>query len=134
MKPEFYIEDYIDTKRTVYTMHCQTYEEAKVFTTYLHSLGRKWRTGRSYLKIHNYYAESYGYGKETCYFFNKGTVGSRAHIRFLGDNCKVVVLSFSDFNWDSYNANKSMEIILTDNDNKNFVDFMSPYLEVKNEI
>lgn len=44
-------------------IHCDTEEKAKVLLEYLHSAGRKWCNGKSYVKESNYSR----YGEQTCY-------------------------------------------------------------------
>ena len=48
-------------------MHCPTEESAKVFCAYMHSLGRTWKTGQSYLE------ETYWpvYENDTHYIFEE---------------------------------------------------------------
>lgn len=73
-------------------MYCQTEEEAYVFTQYLHSLGRKWRGGRSYEEI-QHVSSSYPPGGVS-YVFNQNIHGGgkiRTHGSFL---------CFEDFEWD----------------------------------
>ena len=127
MKPEFYVEHYIDTRARTYAMHCETVDEAQIFVNYLHSKGRSWRSGSTYLEKDGFDAHK----EESCYFFNQGCVDSLSWIRKSKFNSRhIYLLSFKDFCW----KEQENGIDLTDVDNKNFVDFMSPYLEVKNEI
>lgn len=59
----------INNYKGKYVMHCKTEEEKKDFCDYLHSVGRKWKDGRSYSRI------TCIFGNE-CYFFNEGTIGT----------------------------------------------------------
>ena len=70
------------------SMHCATEEEANIFLEFLYSKGKRWCSGDSYLSTNNFHH----FGTETCYFFNCGTVGSRA-----GAASKGMVLEFSDY-------------------------------------
>ena len=70
------------------SMHCATEEEANIFLEFLHSKGRHWRSGESYLSKNNFFI----FGTETCYFFNCGAVGVRA-----GSASTGTVLEFSDW-------------------------------------
>lgn len=127
MKPEFYIEHYRDTRARTYVMHCETIDEAQIFANYLHSKGRSWRSGTTYLEKDGFDSHK----EESCYFFNQGCVDSLSLIKkskFISRH--TYVLSFKDFCW----KEQENGIDLTDVDNKNFVDFISPYLEVNNEI
>lgn len=51
-----------------FAMHCKTEAEARDFCNYLHSIGRRWSTGASYLEETNYRY----YGNNTCYNVNSG--------------------------------------------------------------
>lgn len=72
-----------------YAMHCKTCEEAIDFCNYLHSMGRRWITSDSYIKMTNYEE----YQENTVYYFNKGTFG-RADTAELND---YTILEWSDF-------------------------------------
>lgn len=81
----FNIEDY----KGKYVMHCKTEEEAEIFCEYLHSIGRTWSTGDSYL------SESYWdrYKKSTCYNFNYGTYRDKQYYEADG----YTILEMEDF-------------------------------------
>ena len=64
----FPIEDFTATD---VCMHCSTEEEANAFLEFLHSIGRRWASGDSYLS-HNNFSD---YGGGTCYYFNQGLYG-----------------------------------------------------------
>lgn len=70
-----------------YVMHCKTEEEAKDFCNYLHSVGRKWRTDRSYHIIYNYVDEN------TVYYFNEGTYSDVVCAKAEG----YTILEWEDF-------------------------------------
>lgn len=131
MKPIFDLKNYKDTSSVIYVMQCVTQDEAKKFTEFLHKNSRTWRSGKSYLE-QDLFTE---YGKDTCYFFNRGTYDSvctiytRNNTYFDGET--VTILHFDDFQW---STEDTTELILTNKDDETFTDFMSPYLEVKNEI
>jgi hypothetical protein len=79
----------IDNYKGNYVMHCKTEEEAKDFCKYLHSLGRKWYAGNSYLKDTCWD----DYEENTGYYFNKGTFG---HIH-TAYRYGYTILEWSDF-------------------------------------
>ena len=60
----FNINDY----KGKYVMHCKTREEARDFCKYLHSIGKRWCTGDSYLVETKWKT----YGENTAYSFNRG--------------------------------------------------------------
>lgn len=59
----------IDDYKGKYVMHCKTEKEAEIFCKYLHSIGRTWNTGDSYVP-ESYWDE---YKESMCYSFNDGT-------------------------------------------------------------
>ena len=81
----FNIEDY----KGKYVMHCKTEEEAEIFCKYLHSIGRTWNNGDSYL------SKSYwdSYKESTCYNFNNGTYGVKQYCEEEG----YIILEMEDF-------------------------------------
>ena len=81
----------IDNYKGSYVMHCKTETEAREFCEYLHSIGRRWDSGRSYSK-HNYYEL---YKNKIAYNFNDGTVCDVDYYR----ECDYTILEFSDFDW-----------------------------------
>lgn len=91
MRFNFY--DYDET----YAMHCDTEEKARVFLKHLHSIGKRWSTGRSY------YDNFMWQDKDSCYRFVAGTydrIGyytSEMAAEDLG--CTVEILEFDDFDW-----------------------------------
>ena len=72
-----------------FAMHCKTEAEARDFCNYLHSIGRRWSTGRSYLAQINYDR----YGSDTCY--NVG-IGNFCSIKWYR-NEGYTILEWSDF-------------------------------------
>lgn len=64
----FRLEDYKDSQNRIYAMHCKTPDEAESFCNFLHSQGRTWHGGDSYID-NNYWED---YKGDTCYLFNKG--------------------------------------------------------------
>lgn len=84
-KMKFDINDYKDK----YVMHCKTEEEAKDFCEYLHSVGREWCTGASYLNNISWYP----YGNNTAYAFNEGCYSDVSWYRDNG----YKILKWSDF-------------------------------------
>lgn len=85
---KFNIEDYPGKC----AMLCPTEESAKIFTAYLHSLGKKWKSGTSYLECTHWER----YKENTCYLFNTGEYGFAIVSRRT--NCRI--LEFYDFDWD----------------------------------
>ena len=75
-----------------FCMHCRTLEEARTFLRYLHSVGRKWIQGNSYLDLDNFDRN----GSNTAYYFNQGQFGSAS----WGKDHGYTVLEFLDFIWD----------------------------------
>lgn len=73
-------------------MHCKTEDEAKVFCKYLDSIGRKWRSGASYLLHVGWDA----YKDQICYDFNSGRHSNKAFYK----RKEYKILEFSDFEWD----------------------------------
>lgn len=72
-----------------YVMHCKTEEEARNFCDYLHSVGRKWRSGTTY------FDDTFWdiYKGKTVYYFNEGGYGELDFV------CKkdYKILEWSDF-------------------------------------
>jgi hypothetical protein len=83
--PKFNINNYTGK----YCMHCKTEEEAKSFCKYLHNIGRRWCTGRSYLDQTSYIC----YGSDTAYNFNEGSYADVYYYRRNG----YVILQWRDF-------------------------------------
>lgn len=75
-----------------YAMHCPTEESAKIFTAYLHSLGKKWSNGTSYLEDTCWISHA----EDTCYSFNTNQFASLGYMK--GVDYKI--LEFCDFDWD----------------------------------
>lgn len=82
---KFNIDDY----KGKYVMHCKTKEEAEIFLKYLHSIGRLWSSGDSYL------SESYWgkYKESTCYNFNYGAYCDKQYYEEEG----YTILEMEDF-------------------------------------
>ena len=71
-----------------YAMHCKTEEEAKDFCAYLHSIGKRWGSGDSYLDI-TYWKM---YRKDTVYFFNNDSYGDVEYASY-----NYTILEWEDF-------------------------------------
>lgn len=84
----FPIEEYTNLEDRV-CMHCKTEEEANIFLGFLHSLGKTWCDGTSYLDRNNFD----DYRRNTCYYFNDGTYCSTEWA--VTENTKI--LEFSDW-------------------------------------
>lgn len=97
MKPRFDINRYTD-KRCA--MVCCNEQEAVAFTMYLHSIGRTWRSGKSYLET-TYYDKYADDGN--AYLFNEGSHGLA---RFCTDD---KMLYFHDFSWDDADEENNVE-------------------------
>ena len=82
---KFNIDDY----KGKYVMHCKTEEEAEIFCEYLHSIGRMWSTGESYLS-ERYWDK---YKESTCYNFNYGTYCDKQYFEEAG----YTILEMEDF-------------------------------------
>ena len=87
---KFDINAYCD--RTV--MHCKTEEESIYFTKYLNSLGRSWRTGKSYAERTNWRT----YYENTCYLFQQDMFADLPFYAKQGYH----ILEFTDFEWDGF--------------------------------
>ena len=74
-----------------YAMHCKTKEEAEDFCSYLHSIGRKWCDGESYLEATHFD----DYKENTVYYFNEGEYSDLNYI--YEQDCKYDVLEWSDY-------------------------------------
>lgn len=85
-KPVFDIDWY--DNQTV--MLCETEHEGDVFQKYLHSVGREWINGRSYIDPIFVWSPS-----SPCYRFQRGTRCSLD--AFISRGMKI--LRFSDFDW-----------------------------------
>ena len=72
-----------------YVMHCKTEEEAYDFLAYLHSIGRRWCSGDSYL-VKTRWDE---YKAETAYNFNQGAFADISYYTSNG----YLILEWSDF-------------------------------------
>lgn len=79
----------IDDYKGKYVMHCKTEEEARVFFTYLDSIGHTWKTGDSYLSK-NYWND---YEEATCYEFNEDRYCSKRYFKEKG----YTILEMEDF-------------------------------------
>lgn len=94
----FKLENYEDKEDTRYCMHCETEEEAKDFCKFLHSQGRKWGSGESYLnETHWVYYEG-----ATCYDFNRNSFGGLPLYKSLG----FTILEWGDFMEDTMKKEK----------------------------
>ena len=80
----FNFDDYAHDSR--YAMHCPTTEDAKVFLSYLKSIGKTWCTGADYLDPSHIEAWT------PYYLFVRG-------MRTASGTFDGFVLEFSDFEW-----------------------------------
>lgn len=100
---KFNIDDY----KGKYVMHCKTKEEAEIFCKYLHSIGRTWNNGDSYL------SKSYWdrYKESMCYSFNYDVYCDKQYFEKEGYN----ILEMEDFMSDTMSnkdrINKVFEIL-----------------------
>ena len=83
---KFDIEKYRNGR---FVMHCKTEAEARDFCNYLHSMGRRWSNGRSYLEEIHYNS----YGSNTCYNFK---IGQFCRIHWYTER-NYNILEWSDF-------------------------------------
>ena len=81
----------IDNYKGKYVMHCKTEEEARNFCNYLHSVGRKWCVGTSYLTCTNYQR----YKELTAYEFNEGSMCYVDYYKSPSEN--YTILEWEDF-------------------------------------
>jgi hypothetical protein len=94
VKPKFDIKNYPGS----YVMHCKTEEDAWNFCRYLHCMGKKWVTDRTYIEVQNFHASEGG----TVYFYNEGKCVP--YVRYYKDRLdnfsdKHIILNFEDFDW-----------------------------------
>lgn len=82
---EFKLEDY----KGNYCMRCKTIEEAEDFCKFLYENGRRWDSGRSYLR-YNYWND---YSKGTVYYFNEATYGAI----YFAESSGYKILEWSDY-------------------------------------
>lgn len=75
-----------------YVMHCRNQIEARSFCAHLHSLGKRWAAGQSYLE-RTYWEDRQ---ENTCYSFNNGCYGSRDELK---EN--YTILEWKDFMYDT---------------------------------
>ena len=92
MLPKFYCDDYDSS----YVMHCKTQEESNVFTTHLAKLGMRWASGDSYEGDSRWSPRDGG----TRYRFHAGVRGQLNTYNSDLSIFPVVVLEFSNFNWE----------------------------------
>lgn len=85
---KFKFNDYIN-KDAKYCMHCKNPYEATTFCQYLHSIRKKWNSGKSYAENNNFNT----YHEDTVYLFVEGFYGDVDFAKEQG----YVVLEFSDF-------------------------------------
>lgn len=79
----------INNYKGKYVMHCKTFEEAKEFCNYLHSIERKWSHGVSYKATTCWTRNT----KEICYNFNEGVYSDKDYYEKAG----YTILEWSDF-------------------------------------
>lgn len=82
---KFNINNYKDK----YVMHCKTEKEAIDFCNYLHSIGKKWCSGGTYVERTNWHF----YGKHTVYCFNDGSYCDTDYAK----RNHYTILKWSDF-------------------------------------
>lgn len=110
-----------------FAMHCKTEKEARSFCDYLHSMGRRWCTGKSYKDSTNYHV----HGKHTVYFFNDGSYGSTE----MCYNYGYKILEWSDFTTHEFgkSALKTGDIILCRNEEVGIVNRELEIIVIKND-
>lgn len=79
-----------------YVMHCNTREKAQFFLRYLHSMGRRWTDGTSYVSHDDWEA----YTDQTVYYFNEGLYSNLPYA-IESEKC---ILEFDDFDWSGVNV------------------------------
>lgn len=94
VKPKFNYKNYPGK----YVMHVTTEEQADIFCKYLHSVGKTWFTGCSYLSNINFNK----YGEKTCYDFDNGEFSSNWWYK----SESYTILEFEDFDWSDFNMKK----------------------------
>jgi hypothetical protein len=94
---KFNIEDYPGK----YAMYCKTEKDAYDFCRYLHSVGRKWITNRTYIETQNYHYDKHG----TVYYFNEGLCDSYEMYNKHNKN-KYILSNFEDFDWSDFTMKK----------------------------
>jgi hypothetical protein len=93
VKPKFDHKNYLGK----YAMHCQKEDDAYTFCRYLHSVGKKWITDRTYIETQHFHSLAGG----TVYFFNDGTCSSYTdHLKFNDGTYEL--LNFEDFDWSDF--------------------------------
>lgn len=83
------IEEIMDRNAVI---HCDTEEKAKLLLEYLHSIGRKWCSGKSYIEENHYSS----YGDQTCYAIYLGQYGSLGWYQNDDDDDTWVIYEFDD--------------------------------------
>lgn len=97
MLEKFNINLYTDRN---YCMHCLSKDDAITFLKFLHSQGRTWVSGDSYIDGNSYFEE---YKDKTCYYFNTGRYGS------IDGMPGQIILEFSNFDWDFFDGLQESE-------------------------
>ena len=105
-----------------YVMHCSTEEQAEIFCQYLDRIGKTWSgvNHRRYSEVNHYNV----YEDQTCYRFAYGTY---CNLEFYKEDGSIIVLEFSDFEWDGIPAVCESEISFEEmfygavNDNQNTI-------------
>ena len=86
-KPKFKIEEHPGNV----CMHCPKEEDAELFCKCLNSLGKKWRSGKSYASYNNWWDLK----EKAVYYFNKG----ECDYIDMAISCNYEILEFNNFNW-----------------------------------
>jgi hypothetical protein len=79
----------INKYRGAFVMHCKTEEEARDFCNYLHSIGKEWWGGESYL----FDTQWHKYKEDTAYNFNTGVFADIPYYRHYN----YTILEWEDF-------------------------------------
>ena len=86
-------------------MCCRSYEEVICFAEYLDSVGRQWCNGKSYTD-HNPQYQLVTDDDGFCFIFNEGFWDHESVLKnTYNKECQIIY--FSDFSWDTIEANLS---------------------------
>lgn len=92
---KFHFEDYINTSKTRYIMHCPDRESSILFSQRLDEANRKWGSGDRYTDL-NYFDVSPTI-TDMYYYFNEGFYGSTPPAQY--SIATFEILEFYDFDW-----------------------------------
>lgn len=105
-----------------YAMHCDSEGKARVFLKHLHTIGKRWSSGRRY-------DETFVWkGEHTCYRFVAGTHDVERY--YMSDKSeqdlgfKVKIIEFDDFDWEDSIVDRQCNMSFDDWDNLRFDDIM----------